>query len=194
MMKTSLQTKLISIGADVGASNGALAVITEDLEILHVAHAPFYTTEVKSKKVKPKLNKETGKFETTFKKYKWTDYRELGNVVKPYLSKNMVYTVEKVGSRRGEGEVNAFIFGNSLGVFQGLYSLINPVSYFEPLPQLWKKELGVTSDKQTSIDLAEKIFNIDLKKLKDGKTDDLAEALLLALYGLKKHLERIGEM
>ena len=80
--------------------------------------------------------------------------------------------------------------GNSLGIFQGLYSYLNPVAYYEPSAGEWKKELGVTSLKDTSIQLAEEIYNIKLKDyLPKGKVDDIAEALLLSFYGFKRYYE-----
>ena len=70
--------------------------------------------------------------------------------------------------------------------------LINPtIPTHEPLPVTWKTDLGVTSDKQTSIDLAEDLFQIKLKDyLPKGKVDDIAEALLLSFYGLRQHYNK----
>ena len=81
--------------------------------------------------------------------------------------------------------------GNALGIFQGISVFINPIEYYEPLPGTWKKDLGVTSDKQTSINLAEDLYQIKLKDyLPKGKVDDIAEALLLAFYGLRQHFNK----
>ena len=83
--------------------------------------------------------------------------------------------------------------GNSLGIFQGLYSYLNPIAYFEPTVQ-WKKEMGLTSNKEDSIDLAEEIYKVKLTNyLPKGKIDDIAEALLLSFYGLKQYYESKGE-
>lgn len=186
---------LISIGVDVGSRNGALAIIDSNLNILQLTKAPFYLVEVKSKKLKPKLNKETGMYEQDYKKRAWTDYKELKSIYQPFIKNKIVYTVENVFVRHGEGEPASFIFGNSLGIFQASSMYLNPIEMYTPTPQEWKKELGVTSDKQTSIDLAQDIFNCDLKDYKRrGKVDDLAEALLLSFYGLKKYLELKGEI
>jgi len=186
---------LISIGVDVGSRNGALAIIDSNLNILELTKAPFYLVEVKSKKLKPKLNKSTGMYENDYKKYAWTDYTTLGNIYKPYINNDIIYTVEKVSVRRGEGETSSFIFGDSQGVHKGAYMLLNPIEMYHPTPQDWKKELKVTSDKDTSIKLAEEIFECNLKDfVKKGKVDDIAEALLLSFYGLKKYLENKGEI
>lgn len=180
---------LISIGIDPGSRNAAIAVITQNLDILYLKKAAFYEIEIKSKKVKPKLNKETGMYEVSYKKRAWTNFKKLREVFKPFIDNDIIYTIEKVSARPGEGETTSFIFGNSLGIFQGQYSYLNPVDYYEPLPQLWKKEMGLSSDKALSIQLANDIFGKKLKEkgiiLKSVNSDaDLSEALLLALYGL----------
>ena len=81
-----------------------------------------------------------------------------------------------------------------MGIFQGLYSLLEPVEYYEPLPITWKSDLGVTSDKETSVKLAENIYEIKLRDyLKRGKVDDIAEALLLAFYGFRQYFITKGD-
>ena len=187
-MKT--KNKLISIGIDVGSPNGAISVVSEDGEILLLTKAPVYQTEVKSKRNKSKLNKETGKFEADFRKRNWVDFKSLGNLLHPFKENSVIYTIERIQQRPSEGETTSFMNGNSLGIFQGLYAYLNPVNYFEPSAGEWKKELGVTSLKDTSINLAEEIYNIKLKNyLPKGKVDDIAEALLLSFYGFKKYYE-----
>lgn len=193
-MKTttaSLKTnKLLSIGIDVGSTNGAISVVSEDGEILLLTKTPTYQTEVKSKRNKSKLNKLTGKFEADFRKRNWVDFKKLRKLLEPYINNPIVYTIEKITQRPSEGETTSFMNGNSLGVFQGLYVFLQPVEYFEPSAGEWKKELGVSSLKDTSIQLAEEIYNVKLKDyLPKGKVDDIAEALLLAFYGFKKYYE-----
>lgn len=192
MRKASLKTKnkLVSIGIDVGSVNGAISIVSEDGEILLLTKAPTYQTEVKSKRNKSKLNKLTGKFEADFRKRNWVDFKELGEIFEPYLKFSKIYTIERIQQRPNEGETTSFMNGNSLGIFQGLYSLLQPISYFEPSAGEWKKELGVSSLKDTSIQLAEEIYKVKLKDyLSKGKVDDIAEALLLSFYGFKKYYE-----
>ena len=185
-----MKTNLISIGIDVGSKNGAISVVSEEGEILLLTKAPIYQTEVKSKRNKSKLNKETGKFEADFRKRNWVDFKQLRELLLPYISKSIIYTIERIQQRPDEGETTSFMNGNSLGVFQGLYAFLNPITYNEPSAGEWKKELGVTSLKDTSIQLAEEIYKIKLKDyLPKGKVDDIAEALLLSFYGFKKYYE-----
>ena len=186
---------LISIGVDVGGRNGAIAIINTNMEILYLSNAPYYEVENKNKKLKPKLDKKTGMFVDRFSTRAWTDFKELGNIYKPYLKNKIVYTIEKVSVRPNEGEISSFIFGDSLGVHRGMYSYLSPVAYFEPTPQTWKKAMKVTSNKETSIEMAEELFQCNLKDYKThGKVEDIAEALLLAFYGLMKHVENEGKI
>ena len=186
--------KLISIGVDPGSRNGAIAIMDEDMHILHLGKAPFYLIE-STKKLKPKLNKETGLYETDYSKHAWTDFKGLRKLYEPFINKkvSIIYTIERVSTRPGEGEASSFRFGDSLGVHRGQYSFLNPIAYYEPTPTQWKTNLGVTSDKNSSRELVEELFKVNLKDyLTKGKVDDIAEALLLAFYGMKQYLKEIG--
>ena len=191
MKKVSLmKTSLLSIGIDVGSTNGAISVVSEEGKILLLTKVPTYQTLIKSKRNKSKLNKETGKFEADFKKRNWVDFKNLKQLFEKFSKHNILYTIERITQRPNEGESTSFVNGNSLGIFQGMYSYLNPIAYFEPSAGEWKKELGVTSLKETSIELAEKIYRVNLKDyLPKGKVDDIAEALLLSFYGFKKYYE-----
>ena len=189
-MRSSKIKKLLSIGVDVGSTNGAISIVSEEGKILLLTKTPTYQTEIKSKRNKSKLNKETGKFEADFRKRTWVNFKELKGLFEPYLSYPIIYTIERITQRPNEGETTSFMNGNSLGIFQGMYALLNPIEYYEPTSGEWKKELGVTSLKDTSIKLAEEIYKIKLKDyLPKGKVDDIAEELLLSFYGLKKYYE-----
>lgn len=190
---------LVSIGVDIGTKNGAIAIIDENFNILFLSKAPYVEIDMAhttKNRVTPKLNKETGKYEITYKKRTWTDYTQFRNLFSSYVNQDnsIIYTLEKVSVRPGEGEISSFIFGNSLGCFQGLSSYLNPVKIYEPTPQLWKKEMGVTSDKATSVKLVTSIFDINLRDyVKRGKIDDIAESLLLAVYGLLQYNKESNE-
>ena len=184
-------SNLLSIGVDVGTVNGAIAVVDENLKIRLLTKAPTYQTIVKSKRNKSKINKETLKYEKDYRKRTWVDFKELNSIFRPFIGSDVIYTIEKITARPGEGEPSSFINGNSLGIFQAQFSLLNPKQYYEPTAMSWKKELGVTSNKETSNSLAEDIYNIKLKNYcPKGKVDDLAEALLLAFYGLKMYFNK----
>lgn len=191
---------LLSVGVDVGSAHGAIAIINTDMNILHLDLAPSYVVLNKNKRLKDKLDKKTGEYVHDYAKKKWSDFLTLRELYAPYIKNDIVYTVEKVFVRPQEGEVSSFIFGNSLGIHQGQVSYLNPVAFYNPTPQEWKKVMKVTSDKSTSIEMAQELFQCDLKdykkasKQKVEKVDDLAEALLLAFYGLMQHLQATGEI
>lgn len=177
----------IAIGIDPGTKNGAIAIVDDSLNILYLAKAPYFSVNT-SKKVKPKLNKETGIYETAYRQRTLTDYRAMRDIFLPYINDNIILTIEKASVRPGEQEMTSFVNGNSLGIFEGQYSLLDPMAFYEPSPQTWKKEMKVTSDKDSSIVLAESIYNCNLRNfLKRGKLDDIAEALLIAFYGMRQY-------
>lgn len=190
-MTSLAKNKLISIGIDVGTVNGAISIVDEDGNILVLTKAPCYQTEIKSKRNKSKLNKETGKYEVNFRKRNWVDFKKLKEIFKPYEKCKKIYTIERIQYRPNEGETSSFTNGNSLGIFQGLYVYLEPKLYLEPSAGEWKKELGINALKETSISLAQEIYKVNLKDyLRRGKVDDIAEALLLSFYGFKKYYER----
>ena len=195
MTVSSQKSKLISIGVDVGSVNGAISIVDEDLNILLLTKAPTYQTEIKSRRNKSKLNKETNKFEKDFRKRNWVDFKKVGELFEEYKDKDVIYTIERIITKPLEGENSSFANGNALGVFQGMYALLKPEEYYEPLPQIWKADMGVTSDKSTSVSLAEELYQVNLKDyVVKGKVDDIAEALLLSFYGLRQHYITKGEI
>jgi crossover junction endodeoxyribonuclease RuvC len=81
-----------------------------------------------------------------------------------------------------------FNFGTSFGWLQGMLDALG-ISYELVRPQKWKKEFSCTSDKNTSIAVAKRLFpGVDLRRTErctkdhDGK----AEALLMAEYCRRK--------
>lgn len=183
-----MKSKVLSVGIDVGSLNGAISVVDEDLKILLLTKSPVIQTEIKSRRNKSKLNKETLKYEKDYRKKSWVDFKKVGELFKPFIGKKVIYSLERATVRPFEGETSSFMNGYALGVFQSASLLLNPVEYYEPLPGVWKADLGVTSEKETSIKLAEEIYQIKLKDyLPKGKVDDIAEALLLSFYGLRQH-------
>ena len=190
-MSSLQKNKVISIGIDVGSINGAISIVSEEGKILLLTKAPYYQTEIKSKRNKSKLNKVTGKYEVDYRKRSWVDFKKLRELFEPYLKFKIIYTIERIKARSQEGESASFINGNSLGIFQGLYTLLQPIAYFEPDPTTWKHYFGLNAIKSNSISLAENIYKVKLKSyLPKGKVDDLAEALLLSFYGFKEYYDK----
>lgn len=93
--------------------------------------------------------------------------------------------LEHVGARPGQGSVSMFNFGANFGFIRGLLSA-NRIPYELVRPQKWKKHFSCTSDKNTSIEVAKRLFpNIDLRRTPKckGPHDGICEALLMAEYG-----------
>lgn len=97
--------------------------------------------------------------------------------------------VEAVHAMPGQGVTSMFNFGKNYGYILGVLE-----SYHIPIvnvtPQKWKKYMGVTSDKNTSIELCQKLFP-DINLLATNRSrkpnDGMAEALLIAEYGRRVH-------
>ena len=63
----------------------------------------------------------------------------------------------------GQGVVSMFNFGQNYGFIQGVLKAYNIPFELVP-PAKWKKEFSVTSDKNTSIEVAKRLFpNVNLK-------------------------------
>ena len=98
-----------------------------------------------------------------------------------------VCTIEKVGARPAQGVTSMFHFGENYGWIQGVLDA-NGIRYTAVAPQTWKKALGVTADKQTSIAECKRLFpdtNLVPPKCRT-EHDGIAEALLLAEYGRRQ--------
>lgn len=92
--------------------------------------------------------------------------------------------LEHVGAMPGQGSVSMFNFGANFGFIRGLLSA-NKIPYELVRPQKWKKVFSCTSDKNTAIEVAKRLFpNVDLRRTPrcKGPHDGICEALLMAEY------------
>lgn len=99
-----------------------------------------------------------------------------------------VCCVEAVHALPKQGVTSTFSFGKSAGFIEGVLTTLK-IPYQLISPQKWKKEFGLNSDKQASIEVCKKLFpHVNLlatdrcKKPHDG----MAEALLMAEYAKRK--------
>lgn len=98
--------------------------------------------------------------------------------------------VEKVHAMPHQGVSSMFTFGAGYGEIQGILKAFH-LKYELVLPHVWKKEIGVNSDKRTSIRKAKELFpHVSLLPTSRCRTDDdgLAESLLIAEYA-RRHYE-----
>ena len=92
--------------------------------------------------------------------------------------------VEHVNAMPGQGVTSCFSFGQNFGFILGLLPACR-IPYELVRPQKWKKEFSCTSDKNTSIEVAKRLFpDVDLRRTPQCKKphDGIAEALLMAEY------------
>ena len=102
-----------------------------------------------------------------------------------------VATVEAVHAMPHQGVTSCFTFGEGLGYIKGMLDAFQ-IPYKTVPPQVWKKEFGVTADKKTSIWKCEELYpgiNLYPTSRSRTKSPDMAEAVLIATYGMK-HYER----
>ena len=85
-MMNSLRNKIVSIGIDVGTVNGAISVVDENLNIHLLTKAPVFQTEIKSRRNKSKINKETMKYEKDYRKRTWVNFKDLKDLFQPFLN------------------------------------------------------------------------------------------------------------
>lgn len=99
-----------------------------------------------------------------------------------------VCVLEHVGAMPGQGSVSMFNFGQNFGWIQGVLDTLG-IPYELARPQKWKKEFSCTSDKNTSIAVAQRLFpGVDLRRTPKckGPHDGICEALLMAEYARRR--------
>lgn len=92
--------------------------------------------------------------------------------------------VEHVGAMPGQGVSSCFSFGRSFGWLLGMLDTLG-VPYELVRPQRWKKAFSCTSDKNTSIEVARRLFpGVDLRRTPACRKphDGICEALLMATF------------
>jgi crossover junction endodeoxyribonuclease RuvC len=94
------------------------------------------------------------------------------------------FVIEQVSAMPRQGVTSSFSFGRITGGVEAW-----AMSYGLPVhwvtPQVWKKSMQLTSDKQLSLDRAKLEFG-DLAPWRVKANDGIAEAALIALWHLKQ--------
>lgn len=97
--------------------------------------------------------------------------------------------VEHVNAMPGQGVTSCFSFGQNFGFILGLLTAFR-IPYELVRPQKWKREFSCTSDKNTSIEVAQRLFpGVDLRRTPQCRKphDGICEALLMAEYARRHH-------
>ncbi len=99
--------------------------------------------------------------------------------------------IERVNASPQMGVVSAFRFGEGFGQICGVLAA-NGVDVRGVYPSAWKTAMNLSSDKSDSVRLASSLFPEWAKTFAAGKKSaDLAEAALLAFYGVRFLAEKI---
>ena len=107
------------------------------------------------------------------------DAEKLSNILRVYP--DLVCYLEGVASRPGQGVASVFSFGDTYGAIRGVLGALNIPTY-TVIPSKWKKALQISS-KEDSLKAIKDLYP-DMKWLK--KDHNLAEAVLIAVYGIKE--------
>lgn len=151
------------LGIDPGAS-GALALydpVTSDLDIIDMPTYKALVNGTKKKRI------------DLYALARWIDLH----------SRSIKFAVvEDPHAMPGQGVSSSFAFGFSCGAAQMLVaSALIPVTLVRPA--IWKRRMGLSSDKNASRALASLRFPQHRVLFARAKDDGRAEAALLALYG-----------
>jgi crossover junction endodeoxyribonuclease RuvC len=119
----------------------------------------------------------------------WDDEQFIHDMRELYLDgEETRCCLEKVGAMPGQGVTSMFGFGKSAGFIEGVLRAYG-ISYQLVPPQTWKKAFSLNSNKQTSIEVCQKLFpDVNLYRTDRCKKphDGMAESALMALYARRK--------
>lgn len=95
--------------------------------------------------------------------------------------------IEKVHAMPRQGSVSMFNFGLNFGWLKGVLDAFE-ISYQEIPPQTWKKEFGLNSKKEKSIEVCQQLFPDANLVPHNGRKehDGIAEAILMSEYARRK--------
>ena len=105
----------------------------------------------------------------------------LKEILADHPKEDAIAIIEQVGTRPGEGAVGAFSFGRGFGILEASI-VARGLTLQLVRPQVWKKSMGMTADKDdVRIKMMAKfpqVAHMLKRKMDDGR----AEALAIALY------------
>lgn len=148
------------VGIDPGAISGAWGIVDHHGDYWSSGFIPHEDGRIKAALFKAELSQAIDQQDVTF-------------------------VIEDVHAMPKQGVSSTFKFGMAVGAIQAVVEL-SRAPWMIVRPQQWKKDLGVTSDKQTSLNLARRLWpNAPLKRQKDH---GVAESLLLAEWLRRKEM------
>jgi crossover junction endodeoxyribonuclease RuvC len=158
------------IGIDPGL-NGAFAVLREDESCVSICSTP--TREVIGAR----------------RTYRHVDPDTIVQELLSYDQDFRFAQIESVHSMPGQGVSACFQFGEGFGIWLGVLAALK-IPRRLVTPQKWKKGLGLPkgADKDASLELARKCFPCMVPYLARKKDEGRAEALLIALWGIRDEI------
>lgn len=161
------------MGIDPGL-HGACAVVDCDTHrLVDLIDLPTFRTHTTARK--------SGHFSHLY-------VHKLSSLLDSYAPMVSLAVLEEPGAMPGQGLGSTFRFGHICGqihgVLAGHYIPTVPIK-----PGVWKSALGLSHEKQDSIDLANKEFPAAAPAWAKLKHNDRAEAVLLAVYA-KRYLQK----
>jgi len=120
--------------------------------------------------------------EDKFDGTKTLDHYGLARIVDEFAKSVRLAVVECVHSMPGQGVSSTFLFGRTTGLCIGVLAA-HLLPILQPQPSVWKASMGLTRDKNRSLEKARQLFPDRQDYFKLKKHHDRAEAALLAVYG-----------
>ena len=120
------------------------------------------------------------------------DYDKYKEIFRYCQQSKCVVFIESVHAMPHQGVTSMFNFGQHFGQLLGMLDILD-IPYELVNPQKWKKEFSCTADKNTSIQVAKRLFpTVSLKPTErcTKDSDGMAEALLIMEYGRRHYGNR----
>ena len=152
------------IGIDPGLS-GAMAALSDDGSLMALQDTPVLTLKVAR---------------GTRHEY---DCPGMAGLLIPYAGAGLHVIIEEAQAMPGQGTRSMFTIGLGFGLWLGILAALG-LPYTRIRPAVWKRSLGLTSDKEASRLRAMQLYpTADLRHKKDHGR---AESLLIAWYGWQR--------
>lgn len=151
---------MIYLGIDPGLRSGAIAAIDHNGKFIAAEDILADGVKIDAKKLKEQILRMTQPGDSN------------------------VICIEVVGVRPGQGIASSGRFMRAAGAIEAVSTICaDHVEYV--LPQQWKKTMGLSKDKERSLDMARELFPDAKLNLK--KHHGRAEALLIAEYARREY-------
>lgn len=165
-------SRTLILGADPGLK-GAIAIIDPNtMDPLLIEDVPLYK----------RWPKDKGRI----------DVHQLAFMIDAYAKFIALAVIEEPQAMPKQGVASTFRFGHSCGLIHGVLAA-NHLTVVPTRPNVWKPAMGLSHDKSDSLNKARKLFPSIPHRIKFKKHHDRAEALLLAVFGMK-HLSKFLEL